>query len=299
MRVLVGKTFGIGNAVMSVPMIRALRFAGHSVDVLIGDTADDRGADAIFRRLLTLGLVGRVWEGTVAYYNMHYDVAIMAIPFDGRWQNGVHFKAKRVLDGRTRPDPSTEGLVSWKKHEVEYQMENAYELGFEGKVPSMGITCHPVPDPFTYYLGIGYKRDAAGFWRRKHWGNDNFIELARMILQDDERNRVIVTGDKWDLRETIIPIIRGLDVHPRFSYMGERIDSSIDVVLGCGTYVGNDTGMMHVAASGAGLVCGLFFMEGSQVKNCPWTENQMIFEGTPATVSPADVFHAIKERNSR
>ena len=50
MKILVGKTFGIGNSVLSIPMIKLLSTLG-SVDVLIGSTNDDFGAFNVFNAL--------------------------------------------------------------------------------------------------------------------------------------------------------------------------------------------------------------------------------------------------------
>lgn len=50
MKILVGKTFGIGNSVLSIPMIKLLSTLG-SVDVLIGSTIDDFGAFNVFNAL--------------------------------------------------------------------------------------------------------------------------------------------------------------------------------------------------------------------------------------------------------
>jgi hypothetical protein len=129
--ILFGKCFGLGNAVMAVPAIKALSSMGHTVDVLIGSTRDDVGAmDVLLSLKNNYGCIRRIWVDSVNKSIEPYDMAIMSIPFDGRWQNGTHFQARSVMDGRTRPDPSTTGLVSWKKHEVEYQMDNVRIMGF-------------------------------------------------------------------------------------------------------------------------------------------------------------------------
>ncbi len=264
MRILVGKVFGIGNAVMCVPMIKALKSLGHDVDVIVGHTPDDGGAKEILE-----------WVTNTTYavsLEDEYDLAIMSIPFDGRWQNGVHYRAKRVIDGRTRPDPSTTGLVSWQKHEVEYQMDSARELGFVGATPS----CEFMPPLWenaalvdTLYLGLGYKKDAAGFWKVKHWGNERYAEVVSRLLERNKRLRIYTTGDILDLKLSIQPI-NEIVKNERFMYVPGGMRDSFRIVERCQAYFGNDTGMMHVAASMGKPVIAFFFLENSMTKSHPW-----------------------------
>jgi hypothetical protein len=266
-RILVGKTFGIGNAVMSVPMIRALRSMGHRVDVLCGSGPDDGGALNVFKLLRERDMI---WADLVDA-GVEYDVAIMSIPFDGRWREGIHFQAKRVFDGRTRPDPSTTGLVSWQRHEVEYQMDTARALGYTGPTPSARFfESHPILGEDAIYFGVGYKKDAAGFWRKKHWGNERFAELAARLLATDPTLKIYVTGDANDLVHSIGPI-RQICRDPRLIYVPTpSLYQAFDVAADCGVYFGNDTGMMHVAAAQGRRCVGIFNLENSVTKNGPW-----------------------------
>jgi hypothetical protein len=117
-------------------MLKAIASLGCTVDVLVGSTPDDVGALEVFIDLKAYAnCIRHIWVDRVGFEAPVYDLAIMSIPFDGRWRNGVDFQAKEVLDGRTRPDPSTTGLSSWKKHEVMYQLENAFYLGYKGPIP--------------------------------------------------------------------------------------------------------------------------------------------------------------------
>lgn len=266
MRVLVGKTFGIGNAVMAVPMIKALNTIPNlSIDILVGSTSDDVGAFQVLSHMVRPPAklcVDSALEGD-------YDLAIMSMPFDGRWQNGVHFRAKEVWDGRTRPDPSTTGLISWDRHEIDYQVDHARRLGFTGECPSTSFFTPRERDPSKVYLGVGYKKDAAGFWKVKHWGNENYASLAKLILEKYPEKRIRLTGDISDLKESILPIF-GRVADYRLSFQLPSLEESFRVLSGCGSYVGNDTGMMHVAASCGLPTVGLFFMGPKSVtKSAP------------------------------
>jgi len=274
MRVLVGKTFGIGNAVMSVPMIKALGTLG-TVDVLAGHGPDDAGAIDVFLELQRGGFIEKLHLANAG--GQRYDVAVMAIPFDGRWTNGTHFDADAVIDCRPRPDFSPVlGFSSWLKHEVEYQMDDARQLGFSGETPALSfISTRPDVDPDLVYLGLGFKRDAASFWSTKHWGNDRYVRFIRRCRELRPTARFRATGNAADLAQTIIPISREVgDLGP----VTANISSAFLEVARCGSYFGNDTGMMHVAASLDRPTFGLMAYENVATKNRPWCSRWMVHE---------------------
>jgi hypothetical protein len=288
MRILFGKCFGLGNAVMSVPAVKALAKLG-SVTVLVGSTIDDGGAHEVFS-ILRDHMKGSI---TVVRDSAkgcgEFDVAVMSIPFDGRWKNGVHFDAKRVLDGRTRPDPSTVGLVSWERHEVDYQLDNALELGYFNGPQSMRFFEPRIVPMSTVYLGVGYKKNAE--WAVKHWGNENFIELADRIVASGKA--VVMTGDRVDAAMTMGPIKRAVGAGCSFETCSFK--RSFDVVSSCCAYVGNDTGMMHVASSLDVPTVGLFFLQNSIVKNGPRSTRFAAIDGSSRRPTPDEVYQTLAE----
>lgn len=266
---------------MAVPAIKALQSLGsiEVLDVLVGDTPDDFGASQILGMgVLTKGkvFINRAIETTHQWNSVpvYYDLAILAIPFDGRWKNEDHFYARHVVDGRTRPDPTTAGLVSWKKHEIEYQMENAENLGYSGPIPDCSFF------PWKKYeekeervfIGVGYKKDTAGFWKIKHWGNENYNVLIRGLL-DHGYGDIISTGDMMDLKLSMAPIKRMVG-NACYRIETPSFAESVKIVSESRVYIGNDTGMMHVAAAAGCRTIGLFLMgNDSIVKSAPWGAN--------------------------
>jgi len=273
MKILVGKTFGLGNAVMCIPMLKALRsLKPERLDVMIGDTPDDFGAYDIFKYLLKNGIIDSININVSRDYV--YDVAIMSIPFDGRWRNQEHYRAYRVMDSRTRPDPSTTGFISWKKHEIEYQMDNARELGYKDKVPDCSFYGDVDSNNFDIYIGVGYKKDAAGFWKKKHWGNEKFAELITLLLDDNGNKDLTIwsTGNTLDWGLSLGPIQR-LVSNNRFKPDITTLDNAFKKLSTCGLYIGNDTGITHVAAS-MDIPCIVAnFIEYSAVKSHPWNSH--------------------------
>lgn len=289
MRILVGKTFGIGNACLCVPMVKAIASLGHDVDVLVGDGPDDFGAYEVFQELRRRGdepVVNKIYRGCVPFAVQHHDVAIMAIPYDGRWRNGIDFFATDVMDCRKRPgDVERLGFDMWKKHEVEYMMENARQLGFKGETPD-GSFLDRTDSVQTgdVYLGIGYKRDHGGFGRSKHFGNENYARLIDTVSGMRPQTRFISSGPMIDMLECSNRIMGLMHGSPwRYSHAlttpgSPGLHSSFKIISGCHAYVGNDTGMMHVAASMGIPTMGLFAYPDLIVKNPPFcTKSRALF----------------------
>ena len=290
MNILVGRVFGLGNAVCGIPLLKALRmkFPNARIDVLVGDTSDDFGAHEV------LSCVGGCLVGKPR--DIIYDIAIMAIPFDGRWKNGRDYKAKIVMDERGRPGHSKVfGFSSWKHHEIEYSMENAYSLGYKGEIPNCSFHTPPISrSDRSIYLGMGFKRDQSGFFSQKHWGNKNYIQLVKRIFEHDEDLWVWSSGNARDYEECILPVSKGVN-YARFVTVQNTLEDSFKVMNQCSVYVGNDTGMMHVAASmGLGVV-SVFKLEGSITKSRPWCDRSITFDGSKREITPDEMFEAVKE----
>jgi hypothetical protein len=279
-KVLIGKTFGLGNSVLSIPMVKAIASVADETHVLVGNTQDDFGATQVFRMLELSAFKPKGFELRVAPpgTDERFDVAVMAIPFDGRWQQGVHYSADRVLDGRKRPgNVERLGFDMWEKHEVSYQMENAYELGYWGPPPSPRFFGAESGDPDLVYLGIGYKRDQGGFGLSKHFGNARFAELIRAIRERRTTARFVSTGGVADFVQVGAPIMKRIaDSSVYTCEPGSGLPYAFSKIGRCGSYIGNDTGMMHVAASLGIPTHGLFLSQDLARKNHPWgTEKWM------------------------
>jgi ADP-heptose:LPS heptosyltransferase len=210
----------------------------------------------------------------------------MAIPFDGRWKNGLDYIADRVLDGRKRPDNVERlGFDMWKKHEVLYQMENPIELGYTGSVPSSRFFGAESGDRDLVYLGIGYKRDAGGFGLSKHFGNDRFVQLMRAIRERRPTAHFISTGSVADFVQIGGPLMKQIADPDLYKFItGAGLPYAFTNISKCGSYIGNDTGMMHVAASLEMPVLGLFLSQDLVRKNHPW-ETEWICSNLDAPIS--------------
>lgn len=280
MRILVGKTFGIGNSILCVPLIKALSVFGE-VDVLVGTGPDDYGAAEVmleFQRTFP-DILKNVYFDRVPSPAVRHDVAIMAIPYDRRWIAGLHFHAPVVLDCRRRPDDVDRlGFDMWKKHEIEYMMENARVLGYRGETPDteFSVARHSYDNDLVF-LGIGYKRDAGGFGASKHFGTERFRDLMAAVRQIRPRTQFVTTGGVADLiaAKELLAWSNSERKDDGFHTVSYRfhaggITASLPVIKGCAAYIGNDTGAMHIAASVGMPTYGLFAYPDLMVKNPPF-----------------------------
>lgn len=308
-QILFVRVFGIGNAVLSIPAIKCYRDAGCDVTVLVGSTKDDFGANQVLSRLPGVRVVGDQ-PGLIRFED--FDHIVLSMPYDGRYgtEANTNFPCE-VHDGRPRPDPSTFGFSSWKKHEAKYQLEIAKEI--TGNVDALARTGTRYPinpgdldtsfwnESVTagdfVYLGIGRKYDDAGFWDKKHWGDSNFIELAEMILERHPEKKIVCTGGLKDTTGTGRVLIDALSKHKeRFKFaMHTDIQNSFRTIAACHSYVGNDTGMMHVAASMNKPVVAVFNFENTIVKNHPLCEKWRVLQGHDEPVEVDLVYNSWKE----
>jgi ADP-heptose:LPS heptosyltransferase len=113
---------------------------------------------------------------------------------------------------------------------------------------------------------------------------------------------VVVTGDPGDMELSIRPIQARLKewglqdrfvISPTFS-----LRHAFAVVNSCHLYVGNDTGMMHVAAACDRSVVGIFNMENAIVKNPPFRTRSVVLEGWKEPIDVEDVISSINSLRS-
>lgn len=268
MKVLYCKCFGLGNAVMAIPAIRAFSEVFGPIDVLIGTTPDDVGAADVFLELRNNypGIIDQIWFDAVPLH-LQYDLAVLAIPFDGRWREGVHYNAKRSIDARPRPgDHNVLGLDSWKMHEAVYQLRNLEAFGLVDGIPESRFLSQRdlQVDENLIYLGIGFKRDRDNFWSKKHWGNERYAEFIREVTRLRPGTKFITTAGQVDTQ-----VAAELSRQTGISVYYAGLPRSFPVLAKCKAYFGNDTGMAHVAASMERPTYMMIAFPGSEIKNPP------------------------------
>lgn len=119
------------------------------------------------------------------------------------------------------------------------------------------------------------------------------MDLANLIVQSYEDVDIVVTCgySEWDE----ISRIRYECVDPgRISVMASDFRTGLLSLERCDLYVGNDTGMMHAAASLEIPCISLFFMENAYIKNRPDGTNHTVVEDLSHRVSSEEVFEHVQ-----
>jgi ADP-heptose:LPS heptosyltransferase len=172
-------------------------------------------------------------------------------------------REKRVL--RSRPDG---------RHQVERLAE---VLGLD-----------PPPAP-RLWIGGGHRAEAcarlgeggpllalgpAANWRGKEWPRERFVELARRLTGAGGLlggARVVLLGAAAE-REAGRPLVERLGAGQVIDLIGEvGLLTAAAVIERCNLYVGNDSGLMHIAAATGVPTLGLFGPSRDE-HYAPWGE---------------------------
>ncbi|MEX2249918.1 MAG: glycosyltransferase family 9 protein [Parvibaculum sp.] len=125
-----------------------------------------------------------------------------------------------------------------------------------------------VPDGMSV-LAIG----PAAAWRGKMWPIENFMELARRLLQPGgamEGAHLLVTGGPAD-RDICQPLLDAVPEDRRIDLVGAAIDETAACFERIRLYIGNDSGLMHLAAAAGAPTVGLFGPSPEDLYR-PWGE---------------------------
>jgi heptosyltransferase III len=112
----------------------------------------------------------------------------------------------------------------------------------------------------------------AANWRGKQWRAERFAELARRLTGSDgllpgARVAVLAAGHE---RVQATPLLQAIPRHRLIDLVG-RVDllTAAAAVRRCAMFIGNDTGLMHLAAAAGTATLGLFGPSPIE-KYAPW-----------------------------
>lgn len=271
MRTCVVQAYGLGNGILTTPLVRALRSMGHNVDMLLDKR---RAAWPVFEGWQE---IDHMWDQR-ALDDMVYDVAVFGHPAAYHMELVRH---ERYLEPRIDPVPGRDYMWWYTKHEVETLVDLARELGYSGETPGLHL---PLPGelpncpPQSVAIGIGYLKQGDKKWEGKHWGNANYIEICKKLIATGRVPTLV--GDSEDQRDAEM-IVAGAGPGVRNTCGALTCLELFGLVSQCIAYVGNDTGTMHVAAACNIPTVGIFTIS-NPVKNAPWcTRGQAMERPTP------------------
>ena len=263
MKILVLAVFGIGNTINKTPMIQALRRL--YPDARIDMVCQDKGVDVV-RGWRELGSVWSYRDAREICEKPGYDYYVVTRPANG-WLTHVVPPGGKLVGG-------WDDKECWDKHEIEWNMDLAYQMGYEGPVPDphfeIGSEYEPIPGPHDREL-IGVHVDCLPGWEWKHWPLEHWAALIRMF--DPEKYRIVLQGGptgRDDAKELLRVLGKyAIDVGVVDMVGGLTLKQSGWLLKQFRLFVTVDSGPSHMASALKVPVITLFGPT-SATKNRPW-----------------------------
>jgi len=219
---------GVGNAVLSTPMLKALRSMHPKAEITVFTW--ERCAE-VFRNLSCVDKVALKLDQV-------NDVDCLLMSPNG----AMHLlekskKIKRVVQIK-RPD--------WQKHESEYYMDLIRELGYNGPTPSPEITPEgQVPQEKYTVMSLGFVEGIE--WHLKQINdNSEWITVCDYLI--NEGHRIFFLGVQKDY-EIAQEIISQLPQGKTLNACGlTSLKQATAIISGADMFVGLDCGLAHIAS---------------------------------------------------
>jgi len=239
---LVVQLWGIGNLIQTEPLLRELRKGDILVDPL--------------RSTAELSLLFPNWKFITADYlqgisDHRYDDVYLCYPMDGRQFAPV---ANRI-------HVPTWSFKKWESSESQVLLEMTHSAHWPG-VPQIKIPGSVDGRGKHIAMSIGYLKNEEG-WGFKHWGNENFTWAIDLLIREGYTPVIFGSAIDWDTDGRIIAEqVKG----ESWEEVTELpLWGQVKYLAGCDAYLGNDTGMGHVAGA-LGLPSAIYTVT-DRVKN--------------------------------
>lgn len=275
MRILVIQTYGLGNAILTTPLLQALGSLGEGERHEVHVVADKRRKAAV-RVLETCPGVKSVFDKSQvkAIKKKRFETAIDCC--DDPRLPGLYAIPRMHLAflARKPSEKHTDWYARWVAHEADVIFSAANAFGYRGEMPGFHL---PIRKDVTLQyggpklaLGIGYAKHE-GRAKKKHWGDEKFAALARRFQLIGGLSFLL--GDIAD-QSAHGSRLTGFSRGAAVSLCGKlSLENTLGVLSQCSLYVGNDTGLTHAAAALGLPTLGIFRPWASSfVKNRPYGE---------------------------
>ena len=286
MNIIVCSASGLGNAITALPMTQAVIEMGHKVSVRI---AAERGTRELFENL----------EGIGPIYDHHdhipkHDLALCTHICGGYTNATCKIAEKHFMipPGHTGCDRYS--IKRYTKHEFEHDMDLARRLGWTGKMPNTMLPIEPAPIKTTRKhigIGLGHYKNEDGI--KKHWGNQNFSNLCRLLISADYIPVLLGGDDDKPNAEEIISMAReyGKKI---VDMTGVPMGQTFHFMANCGLLITNET--MLVPASRCLCNCISFIFDEAlhnSTKTYPYPTGVALC-GKKKDITPGVVFGYFK-----
>lgn len=265
--VLLIKLWAIGDAILTLPLIRAIRkrYPAARIDVLC-----HRVNRAVYEASGDVDGIIEFGPGNLAGLWRKYDICLDTEPFlnlsaliaafSAKWRVGFRNRLRWLFYQQT-VSPEADS------HAVQKYLEMGRSIGAEGdrelvplkfgkgakedveeRLASHGIT--------ETHLLIGFCASVGNSVTSRQWPKENFRELAVRILGEEENARIVLIGTEEDFG--LNEFIR--DGRSRILNLSGKVglEELFCLVASMRMFISNDTGPMHVAAAQGVPTLGLF-----------------------------------------
>jgi lipopolysaccharide heptosyltransferase II len=280
-KILILELQGIGNTLLTFPMIKELR--AHFPNSHITAIVADKGAQELLQankdinRVILMGLTSKdLLKTIIRIRDDKYDIAIAAFPPCLRNDFLMLFVRSEIKIGV--PDERPIGrLISYvynRKNKPSRRMHDKDEnlslircLGIETDYSLVPVL--DVPEADNQYLSkfleaynvdqnellIGIHPGSSNGMICKRWPSENFVRLAGILISKYNA-KIILFGGK-DNKELLSNIsgLMGKSVHIIY---GEELLNVGSIIKECRLFVSNDSGLMHLAAAVGTPVVAMF-----------------------------------------
>lgn len=269
-KILVRATNWVGDAVMSIPALRALQqeFPGAEISILAKPwVADLYGREPFCHRVIpyTPSTFAEKWRAGRALQSENFDVAILLqnafeaalVAFAARIPERIGYArdGRSMLLTRAIPVPKRGEIP---RHERFYYLELLRRAGILPELPA----CEMIRldgaaaareaglDQFRK-LGLGETivgvSPGAAYGTAKQWLPDRFASAASRVARD-LRGRVAIFGSESE-RE-LCGFVAQACTAPTRNFAGETtLKQFVEMAAACRVYLTNDSGAMHIASA--------------------------------------------------
>ncbi|MEA2037352.1 MAG: glycosyltransferase family 9 protein [Nanoarchaeota archaeon] len=277
-RILIIQLWGIGETVLTVPAIKALK---DKYKVSIEVLCTSRNKDVYFNykfidklHVVDLGVFSLKWFilKNLRKYDIVVDMeeylnisAIMAY-FLGKFRVGYsHGVRAGLYDKKVRYND--------KQHISKTFFDLVRLLGIKGNVNMLERLNYSNSDKkkvdsklkergISNQFILGIAAGAAESAKCRRWPKENFAELIERALKKKKGAKVILIGADYEkeLNQSIINLIKDKKIRMNvFNFAGKiSLREAFYLISKCNVFVSNDTGPMHVAAAMDVRTIGLF-----------------------------------------
>ncbi len=269
-KILVRATNWVGDAVMSIPALRALhdRYPSAEISILARPwVADLYGREPFCHRVIsyTPATLPGKWQAGRALQKENFDVAILlqnafeaaAVAFAARIPERIGYArdGRSLLLTRAIPVPKRGEIP---RHERFYYLELLRRAGILGTLPA-SETIRLDGAPAARLAGLARFRDlgmgemivgvspGAAYGTAKQWLPDRFAGAASRIARD-LGGRIAIFGSASE-RE-LCDFVQSACTAPARNFAGETsLAAFIEMAAACRVYLTNDSGAMHIASA--------------------------------------------------